>query len=314
MSDDDVTAISRVALLSFDEGKEIELGSETIVGRSATCDLAIDNGRLSRQHAKLTLKGKVLVVEDLGSTNGTFVNNQKITSPTPLSDGDTLAFEEVRYKVVIPGPPKPDKPADGEIIEEELESKTMVAQLPEGWWAVGDEQSDDMTRAISLKDLPADLLDVNTQLDNALKNSGDKPCLVCMTGNQSGTIFRFNATKDSNKWEIGKNPDCDVTIDDPSMSANHAQIINEGARWQLVDLMSTNGSFINGNKTLSSYLANDDNIRLGEIQFKFRTGNTTETKVTPVDGGDEKNNGALITAGAFALTLVVLGAAYYFMK
>lgn len=297
-------------MVAFSDGKEIELGSETIVGRSASCDLAIDNGRLSRQHAKLTLTGRTLVVEDLDSTNGTFVNNKKITQSCPLKNNDTLAFEEARYKVVIPEPATPKASGnDGEIVEKELESKTMVAQLPEGWWAVGDEQSDDMTRAMSLKDLPADLLDVNTQLDAALKNSGDKPCLVCMTGKQCGTIFRFNPTKESNKWEIGKNSDCDVTIDDESISANHAQIINEGSRWKLVDLMSTNGSFINGNKTLSSYLATDDNIRLGEIQFKFRTGKVSETTVTKTDTG--KNTGIYMTVGAFVVTLAVLAAAYF---
>lgn len=50
----------------------------TVVGRSAEADLTIDSTKLSRQHTRFTVQGKEVSVEDLGSKNGTFLNNQRI--------------------------------------------------------------------------------------------------------------------------------------------------------------------------------------------------------------------------------------------
>ncbi|MFL0804644.1 MAG: FHA domain-containing protein [Agarilytica sp.] len=290
------------SLASLSDGETIALEIETVIGRSPSCDLAIDNTRLSRQHAKLVFRDDLLSIEDLNSTNGTFVNDRKITETLTLKNGDVIGFEDLKYKVVLPEPAN-------QFDEEEIESKTMVAQLPEGWWAVGEEKSEDMTRAISVNDLPKEMLNIDNKLESALENIGDKPCLICISGTYIGKVFKFNPTKPTNKWEIGKSPDCDVCLDDESISANHAQLINEGARWKLVDLMSTNGSFINGQKTLTSYLSNDDNIRLGEIQLKFKNGLAVEAKKdnTPAP----KHNTAVITVGVFALTLLLLAAGYY---
>jgi hypothetical protein len=74
-------------------GKQIELGSEFQIGRSAPGDGSLgDDPELSRAHAKVTrtLQGKLLI-EDLGSTNGTAVNGTLISGPTLLNPGDTIA-------------------------------------------------------------------------------------------------------------------------------------------------------------------------------------------------------------------------------
>jgi 6-phosphogluconolactonase len=74
-------------------GKQIQLGSEFQIGRSAPGDGSLgDDPELSRSHAKITrtLQGKLLI-EDLGSTNGTAVNGTLISGPTLLNPGDTIA-------------------------------------------------------------------------------------------------------------------------------------------------------------------------------------------------------------------------------
>src|SRR3954454_17477881 len=73
-------------------GKQIQLGSEFQIGRSAPGDGSLgDDPELSRSHAKITrtLQGKLLI-EDLGSTNGTEVNGTLISGPTLLNPGDTI--------------------------------------------------------------------------------------------------------------------------------------------------------------------------------------------------------------------------------
>ncbi len=159
--------------------------------------------------------------EDLNSTNGTFVNDRKITETLTLKSGDSIGFENIKYKAVLLEP-------SNQFYEEEIESKTMVAQLPEGWWAVGEEKYEDMTRSISVNDLPQEMLNIDNKLEGVLENIGDKPCLICISGSHIGKVFKFNPTKPTNKWEIGKSAECDLHLDDESISANHAQLINEG--------------------------------------------------------------------------------------
>lgn len=68
--------------------------SEIIIGRDASNGVAINDAEISRKHAKLSLHGSAYVIQDLGSTNGSFVNGQRITGTQVLNPGDTVSFGE----------------------------------------------------------------------------------------------------------------------------------------------------------------------------------------------------------------------------
>ncbi len=61
-----------------------------VMGRSPQCDLPVPSRRASRKHAQVRREGDVFLVEDLGSTNGTFLNGEKIDGPTQLNPGDKI--------------------------------------------------------------------------------------------------------------------------------------------------------------------------------------------------------------------------------
>jgi pSer/pThr/pTyr-binding forkhead associated (FHA) protein len=65
---------------------------ETIVGRDLANDIAISDPEVSRRHARFVMKEGIVFVEDLGSTNGTFLNGTRLASPQPLRQGDTITF------------------------------------------------------------------------------------------------------------------------------------------------------------------------------------------------------------------------------
>jgi len=67
---------------------------ELIIGRDTTADLVINIAEVSRRHARLRLEAGGFVIEDLGSTNGTFVNGQRMTGPTMLRPGDRIQLGE----------------------------------------------------------------------------------------------------------------------------------------------------------------------------------------------------------------------------
>ncbi len=64
--------------------------SEISIGREAGSDVFINDEEISRRHARLTSQYGDYVLEDLGSTNGTFVNTQRITGQRILKSGDTI--------------------------------------------------------------------------------------------------------------------------------------------------------------------------------------------------------------------------------
>jgi hypothetical protein len=82
-------------------GRSIDLASgESLVGRDdgLTVSLAGES-TVSRRHASIRVDGSDVVVTDLGSTNGTFVNGARLQGPTPLRVGDTVQFGSVRFRL-----------------------------------------------------------------------------------------------------------------------------------------------------------------------------------------------------------------------
>ncbi len=79
-------------------GKRIELGAASFqMGRSAKNDLFIDQESISRNHARITFDGRSHWVQDLGSTNGTFLNDEQVTE-NALRDGDQIRIGQTILK------------------------------------------------------------------------------------------------------------------------------------------------------------------------------------------------------------------------
>lgn len=87
-------------LIPVDGGSPIEITRDiTLVGRKAgTCDLVIERGSVSKMHCLIVKTDGLLFIRDLGSTNGTKVNGQKVTRGA-LLPGDELSFASARFQV-----------------------------------------------------------------------------------------------------------------------------------------------------------------------------------------------------------------------
>jgi hypothetical protein len=69
-------------------------GDQLIIGRDSSNSVAINDAEISRKHSRLSFQGGKYVLEDLGSTNGTFVNGQRLTGPVVLKPGDVVSLGE----------------------------------------------------------------------------------------------------------------------------------------------------------------------------------------------------------------------------
>ena len=76
-------------------GKTFPLDAQEIsIGRDAVNIIAINDAEISRRHARMELRGSAYMIQDLGSTNGTFINGTRISEMQVLNPGDTVSFGE----------------------------------------------------------------------------------------------------------------------------------------------------------------------------------------------------------------------------
>lgn len=72
------------------KGSIMRIDDELTIGRAAACTLTLDDTYVSQQHASIVRRDRQHLVEDLGSTNGTFVNRERIIGPVVLQPGDRV--------------------------------------------------------------------------------------------------------------------------------------------------------------------------------------------------------------------------------
>ncbi len=83
-------------------GQELNVERDMLVGRHQDADILLQSADISRRHAALLLKDQQLWVQDLNSSNGTFVNDVRIEQETRLHDGDILQFASFVFSVLAP--------------------------------------------------------------------------------------------------------------------------------------------------------------------------------------------------------------------
>ncbi|BCL13622.1 FHA domain-containing protein [Micromonospora sagamiensis] len=74
-----------------------------VIGRASTVDIVVDDAHLSRRHAVVRSEGDTVTLNDLGSTNGTWLNDRRIFDVVPLTDGDVIRLGRTELRFFDPG-------------------------------------------------------------------------------------------------------------------------------------------------------------------------------------------------------------------
>src|SRR5437764_1033218 len=93
-----------VVLYGLELGRKFDLTREqTIIGRSSKADIQIDQESISRNHAKVTATQQHVTIKDMGSTNGTYVNDEQIGGEYQLRNGDLVKIGRTIFKFIAGG-------------------------------------------------------------------------------------------------------------------------------------------------------------------------------------------------------------------
>lgn len=94
--------------------------------------------------------------------------------------------------------------------------------------------------------------------------------LISVGGEEPGEAGQRAFPLTSDRITVGRSHICDVCIEEPSMSSEHARLVCSDGAWRIINLLSTNGVFVNGEKVFSHRLSDGDEIRLGRTVLRFR--------------------------------------------
>ena len=101
--------LGRLVVIAAQEGRpaagtSLQLDAINSIGRDVNNSIVIDDTFVSADHAMLTYRGRAWYIEDRGSTNGTYLNGQRVEGLLPLGYGDELQIGQVRVRLERPRP------------------------------------------------------------------------------------------------------------------------------------------------------------------------------------------------------------------
>ena len=81
------------------QGRQFSIVGDTTIGRAAGCQISIDDTFISQLHARVSPSDTGLLIEDLGSTNGTYVNRERVAAPVIGGSGDRIQLGGIVFEV-----------------------------------------------------------------------------------------------------------------------------------------------------------------------------------------------------------------------
>jgi ABC transport system ATP-binding/permease protein len=262
---------------------EIESSNWTI-GGDPDGDIFIDNPRVSWQHCRLTAGPDGYWLEDLGSTNGVYVNQVRISQRVKVTQKDQITLG---HKVVMPWPalkpapkPKPEQVQRFVTIGREADNDVQL-DFP--------MISSHHARIVWTDEGPV-IEDLNSTNGTAIGNPDQKiksahlastdivflgsyrvPAAKLLEGEsahgeRAGSPVDFKGTS----LTLGRDPQCDQVLDYPMVSWRHARLTRENDDIFVEDLGSTNGTFVNSQRITTRVKINKgDVIGLGSYTFRL---------------------------------------------
>lgn len=219
------------------------------LGRDPNGDIVFDANAVmvSRKHAEIRRQNGIYVVYDGGSFNGTLVNEQRISAPTPL-------YHDDRIQLGMGGPV--------------LRFNAPLSLAPKGaslanQRSVAAGQLVDLDGGGSIVSGSTMVFNVGSASQKISKDDQAQPQLLMS--------LAFGGKKE---LIVGRDDRSDIKIDGLQISNRHARLVQTNSGIVIEDLNSTNGVYVNGNRVTRHHVAPDETAQIGSFRIKIdRAGN-----------------------------------------
>jgi len=248
-------------------GQIFQVNHAFTIGRDEAADIMVPLSFISRTHTKLIIKKEKLFVEDANSSNGTFVNDEKIKT-CELRNNDVLRLDEFSFTVVGPE------------VEEANKPRTIVREK---------------------KDVINKIKKRTTKSQTASVLASEKIFLHDIDKTSTGKVYEIVQKKNHLSKMLGHH----ISTSEKSVSARHVHLNEIDLGWEIVNNGASDGLLVNGKMQIRAVLQDGDNITVGGTELKFQSvGETPKNYFTPQNSSSFPLKliiGIVILAGATAL-------------
>jgi pSer/pThr/pTyr-binding forkhead associated (FHA) protein len=245
-------------IVSLTDGREYVItGASLVFGREAGCDVVVSGKDVSRRHAEIVQTPKGYVVVD-SSTNGTFVNEERVEGQRILARADVIRLgdEQFRFYADVAAataapPPLPPPPPPPGLAPSPSQA---VPPAPPG-------ATDRLRHTVH---------GLEAFVPASPRPSAAGGGLFASFLVRSGGLAGQRLSVKTPLVNIGRADYNDLVVPDPSISTSHAKLQRREGVWVLVDLDSTNGTFVDGERVKGEApLAPGATVRFGDVQLVF---------------------------------------------
>jgi NADPH-dependent 2,4-dienoyl-CoA reductase/sulfur reductase-like enzyme/pSer/pThr/pTyr-binding forkhead associated (FHA) protein len=238
------------------------------IGRQAGAYFLIDNGSVSRRHAEISYANGQYVLRDLGSANGTFVNDKRLDSGSThlLKHNDRIRFGQAVYLFIARSA---GKQATRAASQSALPGPTAFHQMATGFYdpaSVGQApppQGQPILNADGSLLLPGATDAIPASVVDSFKAS---PVLI-MVGKDKPAVYRLKPGK---RIKMGRDKTNDIVLAEVAASRLHAEVFHGSDGYYIRDMESINGVMVNATKIDNPYrLAHGDRVAIGSITLYF---------------------------------------------
>src|SRR5438105_3750137 len=235
-------------VVSLTDGREYLItGASLVFGREAGCDVVVAGKDVSRRHAEIVHTPRGYLVVD-SSTNGTFVNEEQVQGQRILARTDVIRIGEEQFRFYA-----------------EAAELTPSSAPPPG-------------SAVSPEQLKHTVHGIEAVVPPRASGAAFASFLA-----RSGGLMGQRLPVKTPVVNLGRADYNDIVLPDPSVSTSHAKLQRREGVWVLVDLDSTNGTFVDGERVRGEApLAPGATVRLGDVQLLFEP---TDEKQGVAKGG-----------------------------
>ena len=298
-----MTAATGGRLVSLVDGREYQVAATgLVIGRDASCDVVVPSGEVSRRHAEIA-PGKGGYVMTDTSANGVLVNGERMRPTQRLGRGDIIKVgnEEFRFYADVPAPvpepPPPTSPQPGSdersrsaaaglsasTVNASHTASTSTASSSTASSSTASSRTASSSTSASSALPPSHTAPSPRLAASSSDSAGDAraaasaqrttPVLATLQIVNEGVLKGRTFDLTSPLVHVGRGPHNEVSIADESVSDSHAKLQRREGVWHVIDLESTNGTYVAGKRIVGEErIQGTPDLRFGGVKMKFLAG------------------------------------------